>query len=291
MTLNDVGPDSGHDQDAPLHALLELFGSAGLTPLQREISQRVLENSDELSYCSINEAATLLGVSAGSLSRFAHALSLDGYPALRATIREAVNSNDLRAPSKMEHWIDRAMVEQIQVLGRLRHDEHVRATLLRAAAAISFDAPLIVFGFRASEGFARSLATSLRKVHPDVALVTSADSVGYELIHQARRRGCRQALAIVVPRYPRESLNVIRHLCAEQMSVTLITGTPPPPDADHVDFALPVPVGNRLLFDLSAAALVIGHILVQAVVEANPHRVQQNLEDADEFETRQRTYR
>jgi DNA-binding MurR/RpiR family transcriptional regulator len=281
------------EPDVALLPLLELFSSAALTPLQREIAQLVLENAEELSYSSISEAADLLGVSAGSLSRFAHALSLNGYPALRASIREAVTNKDQgsSARGKLDHWIDRAMMEQIQDLERLRLDLGARETLLKAAAALSLDQPLIVFGVRVSEGFARSVAMPLSKIHPDVRLVTSADSMALEQIHQAHRRGCRQVLAILLPRYPRESIETVRQLIAEGMQVTLITGSPPPPGLDDVEFLLTVPVGTRLLFDLSSAALVTGHLYVQAVAEVNQPLAKNYLQDADRFETRHRIYR
>jgi DNA-binding MurR/RpiR family transcriptional regulator len=97
-------------------------------------------------------------------------------------------------------------------------------------------------------------------------------------------------LAIVLPRYPREALDVLREARAAGLSIVAITDSPVSPVADLADVTLPAAVGAHLVFDLHAAPMALAMVLLQAICDAVPDRAQRRLEELETSTARRQVF-
>ena len=86
-------------------------------------------------------------------------------------------------------------------------------------------------------------------------------------------------LAIVLPRYPRETLDALREARAAGLAVVAITDSAVSPAAEHADVVLPAAVGTQLVFDLHTAPMAMAMVLLQAMCDAAPEPAQRRLEE------------
>jgi DNA-binding MurR/RpiR family transcriptional regulator len=86
-------------------------------------------------------------------------------------------------------------------------------------------------------------------------------------------------LAIVLPRYPRESLAAIREAQAIGIDVVAITDSAVSPAAERAAVVLPAAVGTQLVFDLHTGPMAMTMVLLQAMCDAAPEPAQRRLEE------------
>ena len=274
------GPVAG---DAPATAaarVLHLFEGRRLTPTQRRIAQCLAEHAAEAAYLSSSEVAGLAGVSQPSVTRLAAALGYPGYPALRRRFREAVAHGQPgdAADTRRNEW-QKAVAGEIAnltallgVLADARHIEDVGARLMNSR-------PLAVVGLRASAPLAGYFSYFAAKVHPDVRLIGAGGTLAADRLEQARDAGASAVLAVVLPRYPAESMDLLRYARSIGLTVVAITDSPVSPVATEADVLLPAAVGSDLVFDSHASAMVLAMVLLQAMCDAAPGGSQARLEE------------
>ncbi|HEV2743138.1 MAG TPA: MurR/RpiR family transcriptional regulator, partial [Rubrobacter sp.] len=102
-------------------------------------------------------------------------------------------------------------------------------------------------------------------------------------LSQARRAGAGWALCFVLPRYPRETLAMMRYAGELGMRVAAVSDRAGGPVSEVAEVVLPAGVGTRLVFDSQTAAMALSAALIEALSDAAPERAQANLED---FESR-----
>jgi DNA-binding MurR/RpiR family transcriptional regulator len=97
-------------------------------------------------------------------------------------------------------------------------------------------------------------------------------------------------LAIVLPRYPRETFEAIREAKAAGMSVVALTDSAVSPAAEYADVVLPAAVGTQLVFDLHTGPMAMTMVLLQAMCDARPEPVQRRLEEFEATAARRRIF-
>ncbi|NUT39599.1 MAG: MurR/RpiR family transcriptional regulator [Thermoactinospora sp.] len=262
-----------------------LLDGVRLSPAQRRIALYLSEHLDEAIFLSSVELAERAGVSQPSVTRFAVALGFAGYPELRQALRPLVLGRTADAPGLIESAID----GEIRNLGLLRSrlagtsavevggDEAPPAPLRikEAGEALAAADPLPIFGLRVSAGLATTLGYYARLIHPDVRLFTHGGSELLDGLRIVQRAGAQWVLAVVLPRYPAESIQALEYADKLGLRRVVITDRPGLP----ADITLDAPVGDRLVFDSHAAPLVVAMALVEAMADAAPLRTQARLED------------
>ncbi len=128
------------------------------------------------------------------------------------------------------------------------------------------------------------------KVHPDVRVFDSGGSLLTDRLDQARAAGASAMLAIVLPRYPRESLAALREARAAGLAIVVITDSAVSPAAEHADIVLPAAVGAQLVFDLHTAPMALSMVLLQAICDAAPADAQQRLEEFERSAARRQLF-
>ena len=259
------------------NSVLDLFHGARLTPTQRRIAHCLVEHASKAAYLSAAEVAELAGVSQPSVTRFAMALGYEGYPALRRRLREL--SGDAPESSAEGNAMQLAVRAEAEHLARL-HDQLARLDdVERAAGLLIASRPLPVLGLRAAAPLAGYFGYFAAKVHPDVRVLDSGGTPLLDKLDQARAAGADAMLAVVLPRYPRESLEAIAEAKQAGYKVVAITDSAVSPVAERADVVLPAAVGTQLVFDLHTGPMAMAMVLLQAMCDAAPEPAQRRLEE------------
>jgi DNA-binding MurR/RpiR family transcriptional regulator len=164
-------------------------------------------------------------------------------------------------------------------LERLRDQLDRLEDVHRAARLLIASRPLPVLGLRAAAPLAGYFGYFAAKVHPDVRLLDGGGTQLLDRLDQALAAGAGAMLAMVLPRYPRESLDAIREARAAGCAIVAITDSAVSPVAETADVVLPAAVGTQLVFDLHTGPMAMAMVLLQAMCDAAPEPVQRRLEE------------
>lgn len=257
--------------------VLDLFQGARLTPTQRRIAHSLVEHAAKAAYLSAAEVADLAGVSQPSVTRFAMALGYSGYPALRRELRALADHAPVE-PSD-QNAMQSAVHGETEHLRRLEDRLHDLGDVRRAAELLIGSRPLPVLGLRAAAPLAAYFGYFAAKVFPGVRVLDGGGTSLLDRLDQARADGASAMLAIVLPRYPRESVEAVREATAAGLPVVAITDSAVSPVAEHADVVLPAAVGTQLVFDLHTGPMTMAMVLLQAMCDAAPEPVQRRLEE------------
>ncbi|WP_089295471.1 MurR/RpiR family transcriptional regulator [Actinoplanes regularis] len=257
--------------------VLDLFQGARLTPTQRRIAHSLVEHAATAAYLSAAEVAELAGVSQPSVTRFAMALGYSGYPALRRELRAF--ASDTPSEPAGQNAMQRAVLAETEHLRRLSEDLHRLEDVRRAAALLAGSRPLPILGLRAAAPLAAYFGYFAAKVFPDVRVLDSGGTGLHDRLDQARAAGAGAMLAIVLPRYPRESVEAVREAKAAGYAVVAITDSAVSPVSETADVVLPAAVGTQLVFDLHTGPMAMAMVLLEAMCDATPEPVQRRLEE------------
>lgn len=256
--------------------VVKLFQGARLTPTQRRIAHILVEHGTRAAYLSAAEMAELAGVSQPSVTRFAMALGYSGYPALRRELRNL--AADAPAEPAGRNAMQRAVAAETEHLRRLGEQLERLDDVRAAAALLTASRPLPVLGLRAAAPLAAYFGYFAAKVFPDVRVLDGGGTSLLDRIDQARAAGAGAMLAIVLPRYPRETVEAVREAKAAGLAVVAITDSAVSPVAESADVVLPAAVGTQLVFDLHTGPMAMAMVLLQAMCDAAPG-VQRRLEE------------
>ena len=257
--------------------MLDLFQDARLTPTQRRIAHSLVQHAASAAYLSAAEVAELAGVSQPSVTRFAMALGYPGYPALRRELRALVDVS--RVENTASNAMQRAVQGEADHLARLADQLDNLDTVRRAAELLIASRPLPVLGLRAAAPLAAYFGYFAAKVHPDVRVLDAGGTQLMDRLDQARAAGAGAMLTMVLPRYPRETLEAVREAKAAGLTVVAITDSAVSPAAECADVVLPAAVGTQLVFDLHTGPMAMAMVLLQAMCDAAPEPVQRRLEE------------
>ncbi|GIF06738.1 transcriptional regulator [Actinoplanes siamensis] len=301
--------------------MLDLFHGARLTPTQRRIAHSLVEHAATAAFLSAAEVAELAGVSQPSVTRFAMALGYSGYPALRRELRTL--ASDSPSEPAGGNSMQRAVLAETEHLRRLADDLQRLDDVRRAARLLvgaegdsphgrdraggngedsggpagdgsgggpGWRRPLPVLGLRAAAPLAAYFGYFAAKVFPDVRVLDTGGTGLHDRLDQARAAGAGAMLAIVLPRYPRESVEAVREAKAAGYAVVAITDSAVSPVSGTADVVLPAAVGTQLVFDLHTGPMAMAMVLLEAMCDAAPEPVQRRLEEFEASATRRNIF-
>lgn len=279
VTAPRSAPQRSTAVGGPSARVLALFDGHRLTPTQRRIAQCLVENAATAAFLSSSELAALTGVSQPSVTRFAMALGYDGYPDLRMRLRElhlGAAADDAGDGVAEDDTDARRNEYQHAVAAEIANLEGLSAALSdpgpvqEAGRLLVASRPLTIMGLRVSAPLASYVGFFARKFHPDVRVVSGTGSEIEDQLEQARSAGGTAVLSIMLPRYPRESIELLGRCRELGFSVVTITDVAMGPAAALSDVVLPAGVGTGLVWDSQAAPMVLAVVLLQAMCDASP---------------------
>jgi DNA-binding MurR/RpiR family transcriptional regulator len=264
--------------------LLVLFEGRRLSPTQRRIAHFLLHNLPTAAFMSSVELAENVGVSQPSVTRFAVALGLSGYPALRAALRQialGTAAGTATPGADGGNALQAAVAAEMANLEALRESLGDPAAVLALGRDLAASSPLAVLGQRVSEPLARYFGYAARRIHPDVRCVTEGGTAALDAVSQARAAGGQWLLAFAMPRYAAETVRALRFARQLGLRTAVVTDVPFVPFAAVADVLLPAPAGSGLVFDSYAAPVVLAAVLLHAMADADPARTRARLEAYD----------
>lgn len=254
-----------------------LFDRRRLSPTQRRVARYVADHLPEAAFLSTVELASRAGVSQPTVTRLAVALGYGGYAEFQRDLRRMILS-DGRERGRANKF-QAALDDEISNLQTLRHSLEDREAIEDLGQNLSSSQPLVVIGLRASAPLATYFGYFAEKIHPDVRTITEGGSVGMDRLVRARRAGADWALCFVLPRYPRETLEMLDYAGDLGINVAAVTDRASEPVIRVSEVVLPAGVGSRLVFDSQTAAMALSTVLLEALSDAAPARAQASLED------------
>jgi DNA-binding MurR/RpiR family transcriptional regulator len=253
-----------------------LFEGGRLSPTQRRVARYVADHPREAPFLSSVELASRAGVSQPTVTRLAVALGYGGYGEFQRDLRRVVlGAAEGSGGNKFQAAVD----EEIGNLRALRGSLEDEGTVSWLGRELASSVPLVVVGLRASAPLAGYFSYFAEKLHPDVRSITDGGSAGTDRLSQARRSGAGWALCFVMPRYPRETLDLMGYARGLGMRVAAVSDRVGGPVSEAAEVVLPAGVGTRLVFDSQTAAMALSAALIEALSDAAPERAQANLED------------
>lgn len=266
------------------------FFAERLSPAQRRIAQFLSENIDEAGYLSSQAVADRVGVSQASVSRLATALGLDGWAAMRRQFRAAAlaerSEPDAPAANKFRHAI-LSEVRNLELLAARLADD---TPIVDAGRNLAASDPLVVVGLRASVAVADYFAWFAAKIHPDVRGVTGAQGSGRDVLAQARAQGGEWAVVFLLPRRPRQTLELMRWAHRIGFRLLVVTQGADKTVHDLAEAVFDVPLGTELVFDSQLAPFAVAAALLQAMADANPRYAQSRLDDFEAMARQERLF-
>ena len=269
-------------QTAP-RQLSDLFEGLRLTPVQRRIAAHIVEQGSQAAFRSSVELAEQVGVSQPSVTRLATALGYQGFGEMQREIQALVLEQVLSSPPPPgQNKMQRAVQHAIDGLQRLQLQLADLSAVEQAAAALAQTPVLPVYGSRTAAGLARQFEFFAAKIHPDVRRLGGARSELLDQLAQAQQRGATAMLAIALPRYPQELMELLRAARRSDLTVVLVADSPLCAPAPLAGLLLVAPVSSDLVFDAAVAPLQLLTVLLEALADATPTRTRRRLEH---FET------
>lgn len=272
------------DARARRQRMFELLDGRRLTPAQRRIANCLITHPDRAPFLTGNELADLAHVSQPSVTRFANALGFDTYPQLRSALRRAPQLVAGADPSlTMNEW-QRSVTLSIGAMEDFRRQLAEQRPIREAAEVLATSRPLSVLGLRSAGPVAQYFGYFASKVLPDVRAVTNVGTVSMaDALEHCRASGGDAMLVYLLPRYPRETVRLMKIARSLGFTLVCITDSPGSPAHDVADQILYAPVESSLVFDSHALPLMLSMVLLEAVCEVQPTESNQRLEDFDRF--------
>ena len=269
-------------QTAP-RQLSDLFEGLRLTPVQRRIAAHIVEQGSQVAFSSSVELAEQVGVSQPSVTRLATALGYQGFAEMQREIQALVLEQMLTsAQAPGQNKMQRAVQHAIEGLQRLQLQLADLRAVQGAAAALARTPVLPVYGSRSAAPLARQFEFFAAKIHPSVRLLSGSRSELLDQLAQADELGATALLAIALPRYPQELIELLGAAQRSGITVVLIADSPLCAAAGFADTVLVAPVSSDLVFDAAVAPLQLLTVLLEALADATPSRTRKRLE---RFET------
>ena len=271
--------------------LSDLFEGLRLTPVQRRIAAHIVEQGPRAAFTSSVELAEQVGVSQPSVTRLATALGYQGFGEMQRAIQLVVleqraPTEDSPEPNKMQ----RAVQHAIDGLQRLQTQLADLGPVERAALALAETPVLPVYGSRTGAPLAQQFEFFAGKIHPNVRLLSGSRSELLDQLSNAHELGATAMLAIALPRYPHELMELLRAAGRAGVLVVLVTDSALSAAAQMAAITLAAPVSSDLVFDSGVAPLQLLTVLLEALADATPGRSRARLEHFETLATEHRYF-
>ncbi|GAA2810975.1 MurR/RpiR family transcriptional regulator [Crossiella cryophila] len=241
--------------------LTALLRTAELSPAQRTLAERVLADPEGVAFQTAAELAGAVGVTEGTVVRFAQRCGLSGYPALVKLCRAHL-SGQAQLVRRFDALDGDSVLERAAELDRqnlARTFAQVDPAAWRlAVASIARARRVHVMGLRKSHTVAYLLGYQLDLVCQDVTLVTPGPGT---LTDKLRRLDPRDVfIAVSLRRYAADTVRAVRHAKAVGATTVAFTDTAASPLAGLADAVF--------LADMAGAGLLRSVTALTSLVQA-----------------------
>ncbi|QKE62077.1 MurR/RpiR family transcriptional regulator [Aquipseudomonas campi] len=252
-----------------------------LQPSLRKVADFILRHPLKAATLTIEELAQETATSAAAVNRLARAMQLGGYSALKSalvtTLQELVSPVD-KLRNELAHRPDGTfgLQEQMQIassnLGSTANSNSI-AAFEAFVGSLTAARRIYILGFGNSAYMAGLAAANLVPYCADAVAVSMEggnENAAYRLATITEHDAL---LAISLPRYSLDTLQLARFSLERGAKVLAITDSPASPLAAIADHCLFAPASHPVLISSNTAVLALIESLVAAVMTRNKEAV------------------
>lgn len=261
----------------PLQELL-VNNEIHLTPSQQRIMKYIVDHYEEAIFLTASELARRAMVSEATVVRLAKALGFDGYPGMQRKFREGLRDR-LSTVARLEQTVDHVRQEEDALVKILQEDIQNLSQTLRdlptetfkqAVAQMQTAKRIFVVGLRGAYAPAVTLATYLRFLAKEAHLLVPGHGELWDIL-----RGLGKAdlvIGISLPRYTRDTVDILKHARRQRARVGAITDSPLSPLAQHAHWVLTAHCKLDSFIESFTAVTSVINALLTAMSIQDPQR-------------------
>ncbi|TQK13316.1 RpiR family transcriptional regulator [Herbaspirillum sp. SJZ130] len=257
----------------------------------RQVAAFVLDNPHEVAVLSMREQARLAEVPPSTMTRFAKALGLDGYDAIRDVFKSSLRARGNEFGSRAQ-----GLVELNQRIGEaglamdLAHNATAQiqslcagetmSSIVRAARLLSSAREIFCLGLRGSFPVAFQFAHVCEYFARNVTLVDGAGESGImKVMHQPSSRDV--ALICSMAPHSRRAMSIATHLEKAGVKLVVITDSASSPLARIATESILVPNKGPSFFDTLLPAFLVAEILVALMAATSRINIKSQIADTE----------
>jgi DNA-binding MurR/RpiR family transcriptional regulator len=256
-----------------------------LTPGQQETARFLLENPKDAAFLTAAQVGERVGVSESTVIRFASALGFDGYPGLRAAVKdllmerlstlERIGEYSAQEAGSLFH---KAIESDMDSLGSARAAVDVEA-IERLGVEIAGAESVFIVGHRSSKALAYYLFYYLSWFFPAVELLEPETAL--EKITGAGRKTL--VIGISFPRYATWTVQMLRYARKKGLKVTAVTNDYSSPLAVPSELVVTVPWNPLSFIDSFTAPVSVINCIILAAARTLGDDARKKLAELEEL--------
>jgi DNA-binding MurR/RpiR family transcriptional regulator len=242
---------------------------------QIKIAAYLIDNYEKVPFLTATQLGKEIGVSQPTVIRFAQFM---GYPkffmfieAFQDLLKAKLTSKDrlnlsLETAESFENGDFGIISKEIRTLNQLVKT-FPQEQFQQLIKKICSSNKVFIVGTRGSASLAHHFAYFLGKVKRNVIVGANGSTSDYDRLIDFGNRAL--VLAIAFPRYPRETIEMIRFCSQQDIFTAGITDKIDSPLADLVDLPIIIPITFSTIFDSYCSAFCLFNMIVTEVGRAN----------------------
>lgn len=258
-----------------------------LRPSERRVAHALLADYPSAGLDSAARLATVAGVSAPTVLRFAQSLGFSGYAELQDALRRELTE---QAHAPMHRLLEGTDLSAGTLAGSARQLANEAAASIGALAAEEIDRlvelladtrrRIFLTGGRTSRVLSMSLAENLQQIRPEVRSLDDPFGDDLALLLDLHRRDVH--LILDFERYSRASIAAAAESKSRGAVVILVTDEQLSPAAVDASLVLPVRTRSSSPFGSLVAATILTELVVPLVLERLGPPARQRYREWDE---------
>jgi DNA-binding MurR/RpiR family transcriptional regulator len=258
------------------------------SPKQTKVASYLIENYEKAAFLTATQLAREIGVSQPTVIRFAQFLGFSNYSMFTEAFQDLLKANltstdrlnlSLRKANSMNKGNFDIISREIRTF-KLLANSFPQSEFQRLVERICNSNEIYIVGTRGSASLSQYFAYFLGKIKKKVYPVTSGSTGEYERLITLQTRDL--VIAIAFPRYPRETIEIIRFCHDRGIKVAGITDKLESPLADLSELLIIIPITFSTIFDSYSSAFCLFNMIVTEVGRVNRNESEKLIR---EFET------
>ena len=245
------------------------------SPQQAKVAAYFLENYKKAAFLTATQLAREIGVSQPTVIRFSQSFGFTQYSRFLEAVQDILKA-ELTSIERLRLSIDEsedANAEQLSIISKeIRTLDRLANTLSqnllkKLIKQICTSNKIVIVGTRGSGSLAQYFSYYLDKVKRNVTSISNGSTQVYDqLMHMGKDA---LIIAIAFPRYPRETIDIVRFCKNRGIPVAGITDKTDSPLAELSDIPLVIPITFSTIHDSFSSVLCTFNMVVTEVGREN----------------------
>jgi DNA-binding MurR/RpiR family transcriptional regulator len=245
------------------------------SPKQTKIASYLIENYEKAAFLTATQLAREIGVSQPTVIRFAQFLGFGNYGMFTQAFQDVVKEN-LTSTDRLNLSLEKAksMSEgNLSIISReiqtfeLLANSFPQNEFQQLVEQICDSNEIYIVGTRGSASLSQYFAYFLGKIKKRVYAIAIGSTAEFERLNALQTKDL--VIAIAFPRYPRETIEIIRFCHAKGLKVAGITDKLDSPLADFSKILIIIPITFSTIFDSYSSAFCLFNMIVTEVGRVN----------------------